>query len=214
MAITKAILAEKILRKIFGGDYVTSANVKKQDVYLELESARNFLIQKFLNSSSNDISSQFETTYPAVAVLKDSVRDRFYSVLPAQLISLVIKGNSSNGIGIRQVSGSKDEYDVFIPMNSNDTGVFHGLEASSMGGKIGYWLEGEKLLYENMPYYWENKTVLIKMISSIYSLDENAFIPVPAGSELELEDLVYQRMMAMRGTPIEKLADNNPNTKA
>lgn len=214
MSITKGKLAEKILRRIYGGDYSPSANVKKQDVWLEMEAARNTLIQKFLNSSQNDISSQFESTYKNVPVLKDTDRDRFYSVLPAQLISLVIKNNSSNGIGVRQISGMKDEYRVFIPMNSNDTGVFFGLEASSLGGQIGYWIENDIVIYENMPYYYENKTVLIKMISSIDGLGEDDYVPIPAGEELSLEDLVYERMMKFRMTPNSKVADKNENTPA
>lgn len=206
--ISKVVLAEKILRRIYGGDYSPSASVKKQDVYLEMEAARNSIIQNLLNKSYNDISSEFETTYEDVLVLKNVNRERFYSILPAQLISLVIKNNSSNGVGVRQISGMKDEYDVFIPMNSNDTGVFYGLEAGMLGGKIGYWVEGDKVFYENLPYYWEGKTVLIKMISSIYSLDEDDFIPIPAGEELNLEDLVYQRMMGMKSAPEDKSANN------
>lgn len=206
--VTKSILAEKILRKIYGGDYPNSAPVKKQDVYLAIESARNSLIQKLLNQSQDDISSEFESVFESVPVLKNINRERFYSVLPAQLISLVIKGNSSNGIGVRQISGMADEYDVFIPLNSNDSGVFYGLEAGGLGGKIGYWIEGNNVIYENLPYYFENKTVLIKMISSIYSLGEDDFVPIPAGEELNLEDLVFQRMTGMKETPNKKNADN------
>lgn len=212
--ITKKILGEKILRRINGGDYSpSSSSVKPQDVYLEIEAARNALIQKRLDESQHDISSEFETTYLNVDVLKDTDRDRFYSVLPAQTISLIIKGNSSNSIGIRQISGMQDEYKVFIPMNSNDTGVYDGLEASGLSGRIGFWPEGQKVYYENMPYYWKDKKVLIKMISSIYSLDEDAFIPIPAGEEVALGDLVYERMLKMDVTPEPKLADSNPNTK-
>jgi hypothetical protein len=209
--ITKAILGEKILRRIYGGDPPQSAGVDMRDIYLSIETARNSLIQKILNGSQNDISSEFESVYENVVVLKNTNRDRFYSTLPAQLISLNIKGNTNNSIGVRQISGMKDEYDVFIPMNSNDTGVFFGLEAQSLHGKIGFWVESNKVIYENMPYYWENKTVLIKMISSVFDLPEDAFIPIPAGVEEELENLVYAKMMAMRGTPVDKLADANPN---
>jgi len=209
--ITKEILAEKILRRIYGGDFSTSADVDSRDVYLAIETSRNSLIQKMLNSTQNDISSEFESVYMDVLVLKDASRERLYSTLPAQLISLVIKGDSSNSIGVRQISGMKDEYEVFVPMNSNDTGVFAGLEAGSLGGKVGYWVENNKVIYENMPYYWENKTVLIKMISSVSDLPETAFIPIPAGMEEDLETLVYEKMMAMRGTPVSKLADNNDN---
>jgi len=212
--ITKRILGEKILRRINGGDYTsTSSNVAPQDVYLEIEAALNSLIQKRLNESQEDISSEFSTTYTDIIVQKDAKRERFYVELPATPISLVIKGNSSNSVGIRQVSGMKDEYKTFIPMNSGDASVFAGLPASNLGGQVGYWQEGSKLVFEGMPYYWEGKGLLIKMISSIYDLDEDDFIPIPAGEELNLEDLVFERMTSMRNTPQSKIADSNPNSK-
>lgn len=212
--ITKRILAEKILRRINGGDYTsTSSNVAPQDVYLETEAALNALIQKRLNESQEDISSEFATTYEDIIVQKSTSRERFFIELPATPISLVIKGNSSNSVGIRQVSGMQDEYMVFVPMNSGDTAVFSGLPASNLNGQIGFWQEGDKLIFEGMPYYWEGKGLLLKMISSIYDLDEDSFIPIPAGEELNLEDLVYQRMTSMRNTTESKISDANPNTK-
>jgi len=212
--ITKRILGEKILRRINGGDYsATSSNVAPQDVYLATEACLNALIQKRLNESQEDISSEFATTYEDVIVQKNTARDRFFIQLPATPISLIIKGNSSNSAGVRQVSGMKDEYKVFVPMNSGDTGVFAGLPASNLNGQIGYWFEGDKLIFENMEYFWEGKGLLVKMISSIYDLEEDAFIPIPAGEELNLEDLVFQRMTGMETTPKSKLADANSNTK-
>lgn len=209
--LTKSIWAEKIQRRIEGGD-ISIPKVDKRDIYLAMEPARNQLIQKYLNINPNDIPSEFVTTYENVMVLKDAARERFYSTLPAQLISVSIKGKFSNTIGLRQISGMKDEYDVFIPMNSGDAGVFSGLEASGLGGKVGYWLEGSKVVYENMPYYFENKGVLIKMVSSVYSLGDDDYFPLPAGLENDFEDIVYARMTGMQQTPQKKVTDGNPNT--
>lgn len=200
--ITKSIIAEKLLRKLFGGDYPTSRTIDPRDIYLEAETAYAYVVQKYINITGDDISSEFITTYEDVPVLKNTNRNRLYSILPAQLISL------NNGGGLRQVSGVKDEGDVFIQMRSGDEGIFYGLEANSLGGKTGYWLEGDRIIYKNLPAYYEGKTVLVKMISSIYSLPEDEFIPIPAGVETEFEDLVYTRLLPQKQTPKDKINDN------
>ncbi|HLG34039.1 MAG TPA: hypothetical protein VI757_04105 [Bacteroidia bacterium] len=210
--ISKGILAEKILRKINGGDYPTSNKVDIRDVYLEMEACRNYLIQKYLIQSGDEISSEFISVFEEVPVLKNTNRDRLYAQLPAQLVSLNIKGASGSHIGLRQVSGVKDEYNVFLPMNSGDAGVHYGLESSNLIGGIGYWLENDKIIFENMPAYYEGKNVMVKMISAIQGLGEDDFVPVPAAVETELEDMIFERMIGMKAVPEKKITDNNPNT--
>lgn len=202
MAITKAILAEKVLRRINGGDYAASSQIKKQDVYLCMEEAYGFVVQQYLNIAGSDNAGGFVSVYPAVPVVKDTVRDKFYSVLPAQLVSL------NNGAGIRQISGSKDEEEVFVPMNSGDIGMFSGLEAGSFTKKA-YWLELDRVYYKNLESYWEGENVMIKMIASIYSLPEDSFIPIPAGVETMFQDEIMKRLMPQKLTPQHKIADNN-----
>jgi len=201
--ITKEILAEKVLRKLSGGDYSANNKVKRQDVYLEMESAYGLVVQNYLNEYGEDAMGEFITTYDSVTVSKNTNRERLYSVLPAQLVSL------DGGRGIRQISGSKDEKNVFIPMNAGDEGLFYGLEAESIYGKVGYWLEGVNVIYKSLPDYYEGKTVMIKMISSIYSLPEDAYIPIPAGLETTFEDEVMKRMGIQKQVPQDKVADNS-----
>ena len=203
--ITKKILAEKILRRVFGGDIPSTKPFDERDVYLEAESCRNYLIEKYLNLYGEDIQGEFITTYEAVPVLKNEARNRYYSVMPAQLVSARSTRNIS---GIRQVSGVQEEYDVFIPLKSGDLSVFNGLEASGLGCQIGYWIESDKLYYENMPALFDGKTVMVKMISSIYSLDEDEYIPIPASVEVELEDMIFERLLMMYQTKEDRIPDN------
>lgn len=207
MAITKEILSEKILRRINGGDYNLSSQVKKQDVYLAMETAYGFVVQQYLNIAGQDNAGGFISVYPQVLVLKDEVRNKLYSTLPAQLVSL------NNGAGIRQISGTKDEFDVFLQMNSGDEGMFYGLESSNLGNKKAYWLELDKVYYKNLLPYWEGETVMIKMIASIYSLPEDSFVPIPAGVETAFEDETLKRIMIEKTTPQNKIADNRDNNQ-
>ena len=195
--ITKQILAEKIQRRITGGDVPNSIDVDIRDVYLEMETVYSYIVEKSLNLYGEDIPGEFISVYEDVPVLKKESRNRFYSQLPAQLISVRSTRNIS---GLRQVSPMKSEYDAFIPMKSGDATVYSGLEAGSLLGNVGFWLEGDKIIYENMPAFWNGETVLIKMISSIYSLDEDAYVPIPAALELEMEDEIYKRLMGMKET--------------
>lgn len=204
--ITKAILAEKILRRLNGGDYTLASQVKKQDVYLAMEEAYGFVVQQYLNISGMDNAGGFVSTYPAVPILLDSTRDKLYSVLPAQLVSL------NKGAGIRQISGSQDEYDVFVPQNSGDEGMFYGLEAGHLTNKKAYWLELDRVYYKNLSSDWEGETVMIKMIASIYSLSEDSFIPIPAGVETMFQDEVMKRLAIQKQIPNHKIADNTDVT--
>lgn len=204
--ITKKILAEKILRRVFGGDLPSTKPFDERDIYLQAETCYSYLVEKYLNLYGEDIQGEFISVYEAVPVLKNTVRNRLYSTLPAQLISIRSTRNIS---GLRQVQGSQDEYGAFIPMRSGDATVFYGLEASGLGGSVGYFLESDKIIYENMPAYYENKTVLVKMISSIYSLDEDAFIPIPASVEVEFEDLIYARITGIKQVKEDNIPDNN-----
>jgi hypothetical protein len=205
--ITKRIFAEQVLRLINGGDYPTSNPIDERDVYLYGEQCLNYLLEKHLNLYGDDISSEFISTYEAVPILRNTVRNKLYSELPSQLVSL--KG----GRGLRQISTSQDEENVFIPINSGDDGVYRGLEASNLGGQIGYWLEGSKVLYKNMPDYFEGKTVMIKMISSLSSIDEDERIMIPASVEKEFIDMVVAMMKGARFTPKDEIADNNDSVQ-
>lgn len=200
--ITKSILAEKFLRKLNGGDYTTASQVKKQDIYLAMEEAYGVVVQTYLNIEGQDNAGGFVSVYPVVPVVKDTVRDKFYSVLPAQLVSL------KNGAGIRQISGTRDEYDVFIPQNSGDEGLFSGLESGHLTGKKAYWLELDRVYYKNLESYWEDETVMIKMIASIYSLPEDSFIPLPAGIETIFSDEVWKRIVPQKMMQQHKINDN------
>ncbi len=206
--ITKEIMAEKILRVINGGDINPASQVKKQDVYLQMETAYGIVVQQYLNIEGSDNAGEFVTVYPEVPILKDNARNKLYSMLPAQLVSL------TKGQGIRQISGMKDEEGVFVPMNPGDVGLFYGLEASFMTGQRCYWLELDKIIYKNLEPYWENKSVMIKMIASIYSLPEDSYIPIPAGVEGIFEDEVLKRVMLQKTTPNHKLADDTDTNPA
>lgn len=203
--ITKKVLAEKILRRVFGGDIPSTRPFDERDVYLEAETCRNYLIEKYLNLYGEDIQGEFISTYEDVPVLRNEARKRFYSVMPAQLVSARSTRNIS---GIRQVSGVQEEYDVFVPLKSGDLSIFKGLEASGLQCQIGYWIEGDKLFYENMPPDFTGKTVMVKMISSIYALDEDEYIPIPASVEAELEDMLFERLLRMYETKEDRIPDN------
>ena len=59
-----------------------------------------------------------------------------------------------------------------------------------------------------MPALFDGKTVMVKMISSIYSLDEDEYIPIPASVEVELEDMIFERLLMMYQTKEDRIPDN------
>ena len=202
---TKAIIGERILRRVYGGDIPASAPVDIRDTYQEIENVWNYLIEKYLNLYGEDVQGEFISVYEDVEVLKNEKRDRLYAKLPAQLTSVRSTRNIS---GLRQISLLKDEYNVFIPMKTGDAATFSGLEAGSIGGRVAYWLEGSNIIFENMPSGFCGKHLLVKMISAIEDLDPDEQLMIPASVVAELEEEVFRRITGMRQVEEDKIPDN------
>jgi hypothetical protein len=207
--IIKRVFSEQVLRILNGGDYPTSTGIKEQDVDIVAEQARNYLIEKHINTFGDDISEEFVSVYyPTVKRL--SKRNRLYIELPAQLVSL------RDGKGLRQISPLEDDYNVWIPLKGGSAGMFHGLEAGLIEGKAGYWLEGPQagtkypvVIFENIDNTWEGKEVLLKMISSIAGLDDDQVIPIPAAVEIEFLNLVVEILTKQKSIPMDRQNNNN-----
>lgn len=208
--IIKEVFAEQVLRLLNGGDYSTATSIKKQDVYIAAEQARNYLIEKYVNLQGDDIIDEFVSVYDDVVVKKNEKRNRLYIELPAQLISL------RDGKGMRHIGPMQDEANPFIFLKGGNEFTYDGLEAGNIEGRTGYWIEGASkssetpiAVFKNMPVQLEGKELLVKMVSSIYSLDEDAYIPIPAIAEIEYLQLVLEIMKGQKTMPKDKTADNN-----
>jgi hypothetical protein len=204
----KGALKEQVVRIINGGDYPTSTSIKEQDAELVLDQARNYLLEKNLNQYGEDISDEFVSVFE-VEIKKHTKRNRLYIELPAKIVSL------RDGKGLRQISPIEDDYNVWIPLKGGSVGMYHGLEAGNIEGKVGYWMEGAQggsrypiILFDNLDNTWVGKEVLLKMIASVSSMDDDDIIPVPANAEIELLQLCVEILSGQKQFPVDKANDN------
>ena len=52
-----------------------------------------------------------------------------------------------NDMGITHVSYTTDQYNAFIKMPNGSLSLYNGLLSSDIGGRGGYWLEGDRIYY-------------------------------------------------------------------
>lgn len=75
------------------------------------------------------------------------------------------------------VSLMQSQYKPFLPISPSFISSTYGTERADLGGNIGYYREGDKIIYHNIDCN-KPKSVLIKMIVSASDLsDEQLNIP-------------------------------------
>lgn len=214
--MTKEVIAEQVLRIIYGGDIPSGASVEDRDVFLVADQVYAEILDKYITISGEDVTGEFVSVYPkigdtGVEIKKDTVRDMLYAELPARMV------NIKNGRGLREVSPIKDERGAFPIMQSGHIAVTAGLESEDLNGQIGCWLEGSSVAAfgtiivfnkEMTSAHWLGKFIMVKMISDISSLGERDEIHIPALLENEFRDKLVAAMGAQRGIPEDSTNDN------
>ncbi len=206
MSLTKNQIAYLVQDLVGGGDQPVNSKYHKSNIQLITELVVNDLITaeyyRSRNEGTYDINGDFVTPYPNIDVSYDSDRDEYYSNLPSRFASL------PQNRGIRLVSQMQNQSGAFIQIANGGLFAFNGLEADSLGGASGYYVEGQKIYYKNLDHV-HVKQVLIKMITAVESLDEDAVIPIPSAMESLLLDKVIEKMEIPKNTPQDKTNDTN-----
>jgi hypothetical protein len=133
-------------------------------------------------------------------ILQDPISDKFYSELPAQIMSV------NNNQGIRLISPAKEESTAFLPRRQLSTYLMDGLDVNTMDN-IFYTLEGRKVYYSgNIDCRWEN--VLMKLAVKFEELEDEDWINIPDGDSAQ----IFQMMLGfMTGKLPSDLTDDNVN---
>lgn len=131
-------------------------------------------------------------------ILQDPISDKFYSQLPAQIMSV------NNGQGIRLIAPSKEESTAFLPRKTLGTFLFDGLDVNTMDN-IFYTLEGRNVYYSgNIDCAWEN--VLMKLAVKFEELEDEDWINIPDGDAAQI---VQTAIGFMSGKLPSDIADDN-----
>jgi len=200
MSITKGALAELIINNESGGDPSDDTKYNPRMVQKTIGIVYGALIK--VNITEGDgINGDFVKAFENIEIKYNSDRDEHYSDLPAKLVSL------PRDQGLREVTPMQDRTGAFKISPNSSQAIYGKLFAGGFAGETGLYIEGDKIFYINLKQ--GQKTVLVKMIADIDSLDEDEQIPVPASKETVLYDMVVAKLQGLKATPEDKYNDSN-----
>ena len=100
-------------------------------------------------------------------------------------------------MGILHVSYTKDQYNAFIRMPNGSVGLFGNLPSSRLLGREGFWVEYDRVYYnENVNPNLDK--VLVKLVVVSKDIPPDALFPMPAELEGDVVRDVVQLYTMMR----------------
>ena len=206
MATTKIKISEQILRLLKSGDVTSDNDIDIREIILAVEQERDRLVRLRLFESlqmgemivAGDVISSFDS----VLIKKDLDKDMLYSNLPGNPLSL------PNDYGVWQVSYQSNQKDTFIRMPNGSMGLYNGLTSSSLGGRDGFFVEGNKIYYNDNVSDCCGHTVLIKMVLNSGSIADDIVFPIPADIQTEVIRNVLQLYGSTLQIPHDEQNDN------
>lgn len=206
MATTKRQLAEQILRILHGGDISEDAQIDERELFINIDQVRAKLIKEEIvaNKKSGilDISGDYISSYEDLTIVKDDKKNLYYSVIPVKYVIL------PDDIGLYQVSLMQGQESPFIRVANGTMGLFSGLHAFHLGGRVGYWVEKDRVYYHNFSDKLKDSKILLKLVASVEDFNPNEELPIPADRELELLQQVLQIYGVHTQVPQDKKNDN------
>lgn len=206
MATTKKQLAEQILRILNSGDVSTDNSIDPRELLLAIEQERDRLVRLRLFESMKmgnpTIPGDVVSAFDSIKIKKDVVKNLLYSDLPGRVMSL------PEDKGIAHVSYTKDQYNAFVRMPNGSLSLYNGLLSSMIGGRGGYWLEGDRLYYNDGVDDCCGNTVIVKMVMNSGDLEPDAPFPIPSDLESEVIRNVIGLYASMKQIPNDEQNDN------
>tara|TARA_R110000787_G_scaffold284584_2_gene398489 strand:+ start:15961 stop:16587 length:627 start_codon:yes stop_codon:yes gene_type:complete len=206
METTKRQIAEQVLRLINSGDVTSDNDIDIREIILAVEQERDRLVRLRLFESlqmgemivAGDVISSFDN----VLIKKDLVKDMLYSELPGNPLSL------PNDYGVWQVSYQKNQKSSFIRMPNGSMGLYNGLPSSALGGRDGFFVEGNKIYYNDSVSDCCGNTILLKMVLNSGSISNDVSFPIPADVQSEVIKNVTQLFSIQKQFPHDEQNDN------
>ena len=206
MATTKKQLAEQVIRIHNSGDVTNDNSIDPRELLLAIEQERDRLVRlrlfESLSQGEGDIPGDVVSTFDSITIKKDAVKNLLYSSLPGRIMSL------PRDMGILHVSYTKDQYNAFIRMPNGSLSLYNGLVSSMIGCRGGYWLEGDRIYYNDSVDDCCGNTVIVKMIMNSGDVDPNDIFPIPPDMESEVIRNVIQLYAPMKSAPNDEQNDN------
>lgn len=209
--MTKAELVGAAYIKLTGGYPNTDASTWFEDVELLLAPAVNYVMNADYFISKRDegdekiIQPLFLQTYRIRATLDQDSR-KYKATLPRKPLALP-KNRAVPYVGT--LYGEQ-----FVPIEQSG-GVMQKYFSFLKQAQASYELEGQDLYFHNLPPVARNGDILVKMIVSVASLDDDDEIILPEGGEIQVINLLLEFFLGQRQLPKDYYNTNKePNIQA
>ena len=206
MATTKKQLAEQILRLLKSGDVTHDNSTDSREILLAVEQERDRLIRERLMQSmaqgEGTIPGDVISAFDSITIKKDHVKHLLYSQLPGRPLSLM------DDKGIVHVSYTADQANAFVRIANGNLSLYNGLLSSDIGGRGGYWLEGDRIYYNESIDDCCGNSVIIKMVMNAGDVDPSKPFPIPADMEASVIRNVLQLYGSTQSVPNDETNDN------
>jgi len=206
MAYTKEEMIEQVLLRVSGGKPTNELDIRHEDIGQYLPAAINYAMKKeyFINRQSgySELPDDFIATYTKT-LKQDTTRDLKYVDTPS-ILSL------PKNRGIKTISpmqGDIQFIETTVSARLHDT-----YYAKHMAGIARYWIEGSKIYFLNQSLD-AGDSVLIAGIASADDIKDTDQVPVPAGMEAEVIDLLTQFFTGQRTLPSDDISDDSDDIK-
>ena len=146
-------------------------------------------------------------TYTDIAIAYDSATASYYSVLPTTIMQLPLVGD-----GVRNITPSKGDDVLFIPMTTDDAAYFKSIEVGEVIPHIGYTVLGDKVMYACNSLMLDTVTkVKMRLVRPFEAYNDEEEFYVPSGQDERLDQLVLTKLGIIKPDSLKN--DNNGNLR-
>ena len=93
-------------------------------------------------------------------------------------------------------------------MPNGSMGLYNGLPSSALGGRDGFFVEGNKIYYNDSVSDCCGNTILLKMVLNSGSISNDVSFPIPADVQSEVIKNVTQLFSIQKQFPHDEQNDN------
>lgn len=205
MALIKKItLAEQALKILSGGTPTPDTEITLQELLLFVNQSFASVVKRFyfLGRNEGEIWINGNIIYDfEQAVSKDTSKGLYYADVPATGVTLPYD------MEIYQVSPTKDQNNTFVPVPNGFSGLYNGLEAGRLEGRIGYYLENGRIYFVNMSALNNAETVLMKLVAPFGSVGDEDEINISLDLQAEIVTAAISLYRMERDTPKDIIND-------
>ena len=151
--------------------------------------------------NSGDVTSDNDIDIREIILAVEQERDRLVRLRlfeSLQMGEMIVAG----------VSYQKNQKSSFIRMPNGSMGLYNGLPSSALGGRDGFFVEGNKIYYNDSVSDCCGNTILLKMVLNSGSIANNITFPIPADIQSEVIKNITQLFSLQKQFPHDEQNDN------